>query len=282
MAIGPLSTSAESARRRARHRVLALLAVASLLPAGWAGADDAAARFALPEPMHAANAPARSASLVTYTTMTLAPEADASIPLRDAAGRDFGPKLSEGQFCELAAAGAAVIAGATYRVIGTARTPQAQCRRHFSRLARKMPVAAGALGRSVFARIDAPFGLGAHDYRLVPYRSVATSLFPLGATVFIPELRGAALDPTRRHDGYVFVADRLADAPPERIALFIGLDGTHFEAPVRIHALAVGLEAIADALSALHASGYDTAQPRGRSWRATTPSASSPRIPVLD
>ncbi len=159
--------------------------------------------------------------MVALTPVPIEPDSDAAISLRDVDGIAFGPKLSDGQFCELAAAGSGVIGDATYRVVGTSRDPSANCRRYFSRLARKMPVAAGALGRSVFEKINAPHGLGAERFRLVPWRSVAAARFTLGTVLFIPALRGQRIDLERQHDGYVFVADRLGDAPPARISLVV-------------------------------------------------------------
>ncbi len=154
-------------------------------------------------------------------SLPIQPDSDGAIALRDPSGQALGPILSDGQFCELAAAGSGVIGTATYRVVGTSRAPQANCRRYFSRLARKMPVAAGALGRSVFQRIETPDGLGAERYRLVPWRSVAAARFKLGTVLFIPALRGWQIDGPTIHDGYVFVADRLGDAPITQISLVV-------------------------------------------------------------
>ncbi|MFM9887213.1 MAG: hypothetical protein ACKVQT_29655 [Burkholderiales bacterium] len=164
-------------------------------------------------------------TLIGMATQTIEPDADAAIPLRDVNGRPLGPVLSDGQFCELAAAGSGVIGNATYRVAGTSREPQVSCRRYFSRLARKMPVAAGALGRSVFERIETPYGLGAERYRLVPWRSVAAARFKVGTVLFIPALRGRRIGGPTIHDGFVFVADRLGDAPPAQMVLVV--DSTH-------------------------------------------------------
>jgi hypothetical protein len=170
-------------------------------------------------------------SIVTATSPVILPEADAAIPLLGANGQTLGPVLSDGQFCELAAAGSGVIGDATYQVIGTAREPQANCRRYFSRLARKMPVAAGALGRSVFQKLNTAHGLGAARLRLVPWRSVLASQFPIGTVLFIPTLRERAIDGEQRHDGFVFVADRLGDAPFGRIALVVDEKQPRFAIP---------------------------------------------------
>ncbi len=177
-------------------------------------------RFSLDPPKTLSASP-QLLMLVGMATEPVVPEADAAIPIRDATGQALGPLLTDGQFCELAAAGSGVIGEATYQVVGTAREPQANCRRHFSRLARKMPVAAGALGRSVFQKLDAPHGLGAERFRLIPWRSVFASRFPIGTVLFIPALRDLIIDGGPRHDGYVFVADRLGDAPLGQLSLVV-------------------------------------------------------------
>jgi hypothetical protein len=190
--------------------------------------DPGAFAFARPNPgAFAFERPRMLPSTVYTLTLTgmaarsIEPDADAAIPLRDVHGQRLGPILSDGQFCELAAAGSGAIGNATYRVVGTSRDPQANCRRYFSRLARKMPVAAGALGRSVFQRIETPYGLGAERYRLVLWRSVAAARFKLGTVLFIPALRGWQIDGPTTHDGFVFVADRLGDAPASQMSLLV-------------------------------------------------------------
>lgn len=226
--------------------------MAAMAHAGTALAQPTALEtFRLPAPATTQLRDARMIELTALQVMMIVPAADATIPLLDAQGARLGPVLDEGQFCELAAAGAGVIEGASYRVVGSARAPQLNCRRYFSRLARKMPVAAGALGRSVFVRIEAAYGLGARDFKLVPWRSVATAAFPLGAVLYLPSLRGQTIAPGRIHDGYVFVADVLGDAPRDRIALLVDA-ATLDPAMARRGAVRVDAPAVIDALSALH------------------------------
>ncbi len=203
--------------------------VAAMAVAGEpAHADHDTFTFEAPRAPPAA---AYAMSLVAISAAPLEPDADASIPLRDENGHALGPKLSEGQFCDLAASGSDVIDGATYQVIGTGRHAQANCRRYFSRLARKMPVAAGALGRSVFRRIDAPHGLGAGRFRLVPWRAVAATHLKAGRGLFIPALRGRPIHYATVHDGYVFVADRMGDAPRHQLSIVVDAIGPKVELP---------------------------------------------------
>jgi len=89
--------------------------------------------------------------------LRIVPEAGSDIPLLDPAGQALGPRLSRWQFCELAAAGEGLVASVRYRVVDLGREVQVDCRRNFPRLARKMPVAVTALGRSRFAlEVEAP------------------------------------------------------------------------------------------------------------------------------
>lgn len=252
--IAPAVLASTVGPRRARLALALVLqcsAMAGIEPRLAHAQSNPVQAFGLPPPDSARLSDARMVVLTAFRIAPIIPAADASIPLLDAGGARLGPVLDDGQFCELAAAGAGVIGGASYRVAGTARAPQVNCRRYFSRLARKMPVAAGALGRSVFARIDSPHGLGARDFRLVPWRSVATGAFALGTALYMPTLRGLAIEPGRAHDGFVFVADDLADAPRDRVAMVIG-DGVFDLGDTRRAAMRVHDLALIEALTALH------------------------------
>ncbi len=166
------------------------------------------------------------AALGIYATMQLSPAADATIALLDLDGRALGPRLDAPQFCDLAARGAAVIADATYQVAGSARESQVFCGRLYTRLQRKQPVAAGALGRSRFERVDWRYGLGAERYKLVPWRTLAApaGLASIGQALAVPALQGLVLPDGTIHDGEVFVADRLEPGAEPRVELFIGLE----------------------------------------------------------
>lgn len=185
---------------------------------------DAVRRFQLspPEPPHDAT---RAVRIGLYFSTDLTPDADATILLLDATGRALGPRLGEVQFCDAAMAGAVIIAHATYRVTGTGRAPQANCKRVFSRFARRHPVSADALGRSRFAQIDAAFGLGVHGMRLIPGRSIATDpdYIATGTVLYVPALRGLRVAGGALHDGYLFAADVGEGLQGEHIAWFAGL-----------------------------------------------------------
>lgn len=207
----------------ASGRCISILALAGFIASATAQPFEA-----LPPPTDRSTLLRIEVRLNTYAITPLVPTPEGTIPLLDLEGRVLGPRFEEGPFCDLAAQGSAVIDGATYRVVGTGRAPQAFCGRYYSRLHRKQPVAAGALSRSRFTRIDWPYGLGAKDYKLVPYRSAAAQprRFPVGTTLFVPALRGLALPSGTAgtaHDGYLFVADLREGAHDGGVALFTGL-----------------------------------------------------------
>jgi hypothetical protein len=168
-----------------------------------------------------------------YTVAPLIPDPAGTIALLDRDGRALGPRVDETQFCDLAARGAGVIGQATYRVVGTGRVSQAFCGRAFSRLARKQPVAAGALARSRFERIDWPHGIGAQGYRLDPGRTLAVSARgPAYGTVFFARaLVGWRLLDGSEHDGYLVVADGRDGLDADALALYLGVEGRSLAAP---------------------------------------------------
>ncbi len=74
---------------------------------------------------------------------------------------------------------------------------------------------------------DAPFGLAAFGYRLVPYRTVAADrkIFAPGTVFFIPGLVGAKFDDSgsaELHDGYVFFGDVGGAVRGHHIDVFTG------------------------------------------------------------
>lgn len=74
---------------------------------------------------------------------------------------------------------------------------------------------------------DAPFGLGAFGYRLVPFRTIAADrrVFKHGTVFFIPGLVGVAFDDegtSKRHDGYVFFGDVGGAVRGHHIDVFTG------------------------------------------------------------
>ena len=213
-----------------------MLTLAALSTAPWAfpeAADQATAatRFALPAPASLARIARQTVQIGIYSTMALIPAPQGKQSLLDLDGHPLGPRVDELQFCDLAARGTAVIEGATYQVVGTAREAQTFCGRYYSRLHRKQPVAAGALGRSRFARVDWKYGLGVGGYRLVPWRTIAapTGVLGVGRAAYLPALRDLMLPDGSTHDGYVFVADLREAGASAPIDLFVGLED---DAPV--------------------------------------------------
>ena len=205
------------------------LAALSATPGAFPEAADQAAtttRFELPAPSSLTRITPQPVHIDVYSTMALIPAPDGKQSLLDLDGQPLGPRVDELQFCDLAARGTAVIEGATYQVVGTAREAQTFCGRYYSRLQRKQPVAAGALGRSRFARVDWKYGLGVGGYRLVPWRTIAAPASVLGAgrAAYLPALRDLMLPDGSKHDGYVFVADLREAGASAQIDLFVGLE----------------------------------------------------------
>lgn len=205
--------------------------------------------------------------VVAYRVTPFVTEAGPAV-LRDPDDRPLALPIAEYDFCTLAAAGSGVVGRATYQVLGTGRRREADCRTYFRRLARKQPVAAGDLGRARFVRHDWPYGLGADDYRLVPWRSVAIAQVGarLGTVLFAPELRGKRLPDGSVHDGHLLVVDLREEAAGGRIALFAGRTdeaGPEFVpeggVPRSITVTVVDEPVIAARLRAMHRLGPPTA-----------------------
>jgi 3D (Asp-Asp-Asp) domain-containing protein len=133
-------------------------------------------------------------------------------------GSGLGLNLSHSDWCHAAMEGTVAVQQAdgrfrTFNFTGTAPTIVSDCKDVFPHVS--STVIAGT-NRASFAEVptDAPFGLGARqNLRLVPYRSIAVDLtvFPLNTVLFIPTLKGTAVDlPDGRHvihDGYVIAVD---------------------------------------------------------------------------
>jgi 3D (Asp-Asp-Asp) domain-containing protein len=82
------------------------------------------------------------------------------------------------------------------------------------------------------ARKDAPLGLGAFGYRLVPFRTIAADrrVFDPGTVFFIPSLVGTAFDNSGAgavHDGYVFFGDVGGAVRGSHIDFFTGSTRTN-------------------------------------------------------
>ena len=144
-------------------------------------------------------------------------------------GKPISPPISGREWCQAALQGVMTIREQdglrrTYTYEGTGKRTEVDCQsyhRHASAWAR-------AAGRSRFGVSKGPFGDGAGNYQLVPYRSVAvgTHLIPLGTVLFIPAARSVAITlPSGRkvlHDGYFFASDRGGDIHQDHIDVFVG------------------------------------------------------------
>jgi hypothetical protein len=73
---------------------------------------------------------------------------------------------------------------------------------------------------------NAPFGLSAPGYRLMPYRTVAVNPLrvPLGSVFFVPALVGLPLPNGEAHDGFCFAHDSDSELKRTEIVLFVGFD----------------------------------------------------------
>jgi 3D (Asp-Asp-Asp) domain-containing protein len=76
---------------------------------------------------------------------------------------------------------------------------------------------------------DAPFGIGAPGYKLMPYRtlSVDAKRIPLGTVLYVPALVGVALPNGDIHDGFVFAHDMNDNKTVHNtIHLFLGFNAS--------------------------------------------------------
>ena len=73
---------------------------------------------------------------------------------------------------------------------------------------------------------NAPFGLGDHGYKLVPFRTLAVDpqIIPLGTVLYLPDLVGIKLPSGEVHDGFVFAHDTGAGIAGNRIDVFVGFE----------------------------------------------------------
>jgi len=73
---------------------------------------------------------------------------------------------------------------------------------------------------------DAPFGLAAPGYKLIPYRTVAVDgkRIKLGAVLYLPALVGVRLPSGEVHDGFVFAHDIGQGITGNRIDVFVGVE----------------------------------------------------------
>lgn len=151
------------------------------------------------------------------------------IPLRDIDGKELGPKLTSEEWCKSALEGSVRIifkdgTAKTYNYDASTEIFSNDCSLFY----------AFNLGKTKFRISNGAFGDGIGNYRLSPYRTIATdpALIPTGSVIYIPEARGAKIVlPTGEviiHDGYFFAGDMGGAIKLNHIDVFIG---TQLEAP---------------------------------------------------
>jgi len=72
---------------------------------------------------------------------------------------------------------------------------------------------------------NAPFGIGAPGYKLLPYRTVSvdSKRVRVGAVLYVPLLAGVKLPTGEIHDGFCFAHDT-DESAEDQISLFVGFD----------------------------------------------------------
>jgi hypothetical protein len=78
-------------------------------------------------------------------------------------------------------------------------------------------------GIAEVCRPKAPYGFGVGGNKLKPYKTVAFSLAPIGAQIYIPSAVGVELPDGSLHNGYFKVVAR-AKSPGMNLKIFIGLE----------------------------------------------------------
>lgn len=145
------------------------------------------------------------------------------IPLRDMQGQELGPKITLAEWCRSALEGSVRIlfkdgSAKTYNYDNTSAQFTNDCS-HFYPF---------NLAKTKFRLAHGPFGDGTGDFRLAPYRTLATDplLIPTGSVLYIPEARGAKIVlPSGEivvHDGYFFAGDIGGAIKSNHIDVFIG------------------------------------------------------------
>jgi 3D (Asp-Asp-Asp) domain-containing protein len=151
----------------------------------------------------------------TYYYSQFAREAPGGIPIRSVGDATIGPAISRKDWCLAAMEGTVVVQDSqgnlsTYNYAGRGISSQASCRDIFPNL--NAAILAGT-EHSRWQEARGPYGDGAANLVLVPYRSLAVdrTMFSLGTALYIAAARGRPIvlpDGSRAtHDGYFFAAD---------------------------------------------------------------------------
>ncbi len=140
-------------------------------------------------------------------------------------------RVSRKDWCLGAIEGTIVVSSGTtthtYNYAGT-KSRQLDCKPFLSPQSRNKPWA-GGLGKTRWAEVDAPFGLGTGGYKLVPFKTIAVdkNKFPIGTVLFINAAKGAKYNlPNGQdavHDGYFLAADVGSAIKDNHIDVFTGV-----------------------------------------------------------
>jgi 3D (Asp-Asp-Asp) domain-containing protein len=166
----------------------------------------------------------------TYYYGQPAVESATGTEIRDHAEQPVGPTISEKDWCLGAMEGTLIVTKAdgqtvTYNFDGTAATRQTTCKPYFSKLSEKK---LAALERTRFRVARGPYGDGAKNFVLVPYRTLAVDpeKIALGSTLYIPKARGVKITlpdgSAVSHDGYFFAADVGGAIKNNHVDFFLG------------------------------------------------------------
>jgi 3D (Asp-Asp-Asp) domain-containing protein len=271
-------------------RLCSAAVLSCLLCAATSSAAAAQDTFALPPPEVAIAQHIRL--WATHYNVHPDTAAAAGLPLLDLAGATIGPMLSPRDWCLAALEGTVAVTTdtgtATYNYAGRAAEAQVDCVQALALDPVGKPWA-HALGRSRFKRSRGPYGEGAGDVDLVPYRTIAVdpSTLPLGTVLYVPDARGVTVtrpDGTRVvHDGYFFAADTGGAIKRMHIDVFCGVATSncfpgvvHSDATKTFDAYVVDDAEARRFLSGLHRPTVDAAV---LSDAAPTPPAAPPSPP---
>lgn len=167
----------------------------------------------------------------TYYYGQPASESSTGIEIRNLAGEVVGPRISERDWCRGAMEGTLVVTKGdssivTYNYEGKASTRQTSCRAHFTTLSEDE---LAALEKTRFHLARGPYGDGAADFVLCPYRTLAVDRkkIALGTALYIADARGVKVKlpdgSPATHDGYFFAADVGGAIKGVHVDFFIGV-----------------------------------------------------------
>jgi 3D (Asp-Asp-Asp) domain-containing protein len=152
-------------------------------------------------------------------------------PLRSTAGSVLA-RVAKRDWCKGAIEGTIILdsdgQSYTYNYAGRGRAQQVDCSPYVAKRLRAQSWVA-ALGRSRWAKVNAPYGLGVNGYKLVPFRTIAVdpTLIPIGTVLYIPAAKGVkvvnASGNEEIHDGYFFAADTGGAVKGNHIDVFTGV-----------------------------------------------------------